>query len=393
MTVKKQFKAKGTCALKIGFTLLAVMLGFIPQYTAAQTSNSDFERIKLGNNEIEYSGISVSPDHNTIAISTKNNAPVLIFDWKNKKIIHEFTAGNWESGSRIFYSETGKYLLLQELANRDFSLNQPRKTGFEIIDALNGNRVRKFENVQDVLISSDEQYAVCLAAENVQFINLASGLEVKKIGVPGAVNAIALSPDGKLLAVAEKISSDYLKNNFKGDKKEAKLVGKTKQQVSFYDVETGEKLKTAKELYEIIFNLRFSPGGEFVIVSQTPEISTQMANKKISYFNLIEVATAEPVKRGFTSMSVNQPALHFSADQKYFAINSKGQRFQEIHLYDSESATLQKRFELGKRIFEKVDGEKIFGNSRPSFAFLPGEQAILIAMGNQFLVWNFEIDE
>ena len=373
--------------------LLTIILIFTILLLKAQTSNSDFERIKLGTEEIEYSGISVSPDNNTIAISTKNDAPVFIFDWKNKKVIHEFNAGNWNSGSRIFYSETGKYLLLQELGNRDYSLNQPREIAFEIIDAATGNLIRKFENVQDVFISSDEQYAVCLAGEYVQFINLASGSEVKKLQVSGAVNAIALSPDGKLLAVAEKISGDYLKNNFSGDKKGAKLAEKTRQLVSFYDVETGSKQRTVTELYEIIYRLRFTPDGEFIIVSQTPEISTQVANKKISYFNMIDIATDEPVRRGFTSMSINQPALHFSADRKYFAINSKGQKFQEIHLYDSETATLQKRFELGKRIFEKVDGEKIFGDSRPSFAFLPGEQAILIAMGNQFLVWNFEIDE
>ncbi len=373
--------------------LLTIILIFTILLLKAQTSNSDFERIKLGNSETEYSGISVSPDNNTIAISTKNDAPVFIFDWQTKKVIHEFNAGNWNSGSRISYSETGKYLLLQELGNRDFSVNQPREIAFEIIDAVNGNLIRKFENVQDVLISSDEQFAVCLAGEHVQFINLASGSEAKKIAVPGAVNSVALSPDGKLLSVAEKISSDFLKNNFSGDKKGAKLAEKTRQLVSFYDVETGSKLRTVTELYEIIYRLRFTPDGEFIIVSQTPEISTQVANKKISYFNLIDVATAEPSRRGFTSMSINQPALHFSADRKYFAINSKGQKFQEIHLYDSETATLQKRFELGKRIFEKVDGEKIFGDSRPSFAFVPGEKAILIAMGNQFLIWNFEIDE
>jgi WD40 repeat protein len=190
--------------------------------------------------------------------------------------------------------------------------------------------------------------------------------------------------------VAEKISDEVSKNSFSGDKKGAKLAEKTRQMVSFYDVETGSKQKTVAEFYEIIYRLRFSPDGAFVIVSQTPEISTQVASKKISYFNLIDAATAEPVRRGFTSMSVNQPAIHFSSDRKYFSINSKGQKFQEIHLYDSETGTLQKRFELGKRIFEKVDGEKLFSDSRPSFAFLPGDESILIAMGNQFLVWNLK---
>ncbi len=93
------------------------------------------------------------------------------------------------------------------------------------------------------------------------------------------------------------------------------------------------------------------------------------------------MAKQEPLRKGFTSMSVNQPELKISNDHYWFAISSKGNRFQEIHLYDSETGTLQKRFELGNRLFEKVDGQKLSSDSRPSFNFLPGNQSILIAMG------------
>jgi hypothetical protein len=84
--------------------------------------------------------------------------------------------------------------------------------------------------------------------------------------------------------------------------------------------------------------------------------------------------------------------MKFSNDNKLLAINSKGSRFQEIHLYDFENGTLLKRFELAKRLFEKSDGEKLQSDPRPSFVFLPGDQEILIAIGNQLITWNIEIN-
>jgi WD40 repeat protein len=375
--------------------LLLIFFSFFGcmQSSFAQSSNSDFERLKIGNQESNLSSVDISPDGKTIAISSKKSSPVQIMDWKSRKVIHEFDAGNWYSGSKIRYSATGKYLLLQELEYKDFSLNKPRNIAFELIDAETGGLVRKFENVQDVLVSDDEKYALSFDEEEIHFWNLTNGSEEKKIHASGAANAIGLSSDGKILAVSEIISPQILKNSFGKDKKGAKAAAKYKQMISLYDVETGSKLKTVAEFYDIIYKLKFSPGGEFIIVSQTPEVSTQISTNKISFISLIDAASYEPLRKGFTSMSIDQPALHFSSDQKFFAINSKGNKFQEIHLYDSETGTLQKRFELGKRIFEKVDGEKLFSDSRPSFAFLPGNQSILIAMGNQLVVWNYEFNE
>ena len=88
-------------------------------------------------------------------------------------------------------------------------------------------------------------------------------------------------------------------------------------------------------------------------------------------------------------MSITQPDLKISTDKKLFAINSKGNRFQEMHLYNYETGELEKRFELANRLFEKSDGERIINSSRPAFVFLPDNQSILIAMGNQLIKWNF----
>jgi len=385
-------KTTGRVKYFIGKMIVMLILCFLMSTNgaSAQSTNSDFERIKLQSQDNNFSGITISPDGNQIAISSKKSIPVKIIDTESRQLIKEINAGDWYSGSKISFSSSGKYLLLQELDYNDFSLNKPRNIGFEIVDVSTGSLVRKFENVQDVFISEDEKYALCYDDQLVHLWNLSNGAEEKSIQVKGAANSIALSHDGRTLAVSETISPEILKNNFGKDKKAAKSAEKYKQVVSLYEVSTGSLIKTISEFYDIIYKLKFTPGGEFIIVSQTPEITTQVPTNKISFMSLIDVAAYEPVRKGFTSMSINQPAMHFSHDQKFFAINSKGSKFQEIHLYDSETGTLQQRFELGKRIFEKVEGEKLFTDSRPTFCFLPNNQSIVIAMGNQLVVWNFE---
>ncbi len=123
----------------------------------SQTSNSDFERIKLATDENEFSGIALSPDNNTIAISTKKSSSIKLMDWANRKVSQEINAGSWNLGSKISYSDGGKYLLQQEISNMDFSQNSDRNIDFVIIDAATGKQVKRFEKVQDVVVSADEK--------------------------------------------------------------------------------------------------------------------------------------------------------------------------------------------------------------------------------------------
>jgi len=297
------------------------------------------------------------------------------------------------TGSTVSFSNGGKYLVLQEIGFSDFSQNRNRSIDYEIIDLALGNRVKKFDKVQDVVISADEKTAVTLNNNEVSFWDLPSGEKRKSFTVPGAGNAIALSQDGKQLAISQIINEEDYKNQFKKDKKGLKNVVKFKQVVSLFNPESGEKIKTINEFYDLIYNLAFLPGENILFVYQTPDIRIQINNKNLSYVNLVDIAKMEPMRKGFTSMSMTQPELKISSDHVHFAINSKGNRFQEMHLYNYESGELEKRFELAHRLFEKVDGEKMINGSRPTFIFLPDNQSILIAMGNQLIKWNTEIDQ
>lgn len=356
----------------------------------SQTSNSDFERIKLIGSESEISGLAISPDQNTIALSFCKSEPIRIIDWQSHKITREIDAAKWNSGSRLSFSASGKYLVAQEIGFSDFSQNKDRTIDYEIIDPASGKLVKRFEKVQDVTISKTENLAISLNEDEVIYWQLPSGEKLKSFTIPGATNAVALSTDGKVLAVSQIVDPADFKSQFKKDKKSLKNVSKFKQVVGLYDAASGKKLKIVPEFYDLVYNMSFLPGENILLVYQTPDIRIQAQNRNLSYVNLIDMETMEPLRKGFTSMSLNQPDLKTSSDLRYFAINSKGNRFQEMHLYNYETASLEKRFELAHRLFEKADGERIIKSSRPAFVFLPDNRSILIGMGNQLIKWNFE---
>lgn len=355
-----------------------------------QTSNSDFERIKLIGSESELSGLTLSPDQRTLAVSFARSEPIKLIDWQNQKVRGEINAAIWNSGSRLNFSASGKYLLAQEIGFSDFSQNKDRTIDYEIIDPASGKLVKRFEKVQDVTISATENLAVSLNEDEITYWQLPSGEKIKSFTIPGATNAVALSTDGKVLAVSQIVDPNDFKSQFKKDKKGLKNVSKFKQVVGLYDAASGKKIKTVPEFYDLVYNMAFLPGENILLVYQTPDIRIQVQNRNLSYVNLIDMETMEPMRKGFTSMSLNQPDLKTSSDLRYFAINSKGNRFQEMHLYNYDTASLEKRFELAHRLFEKADGERIIKSSRPAFVFLPDNRSILIGMGNQLIKWNFE---
>ena len=224
-------------ALMLRILLLGLFM-FSQHELWSQTTNSDFERIILGSDEVEYSGIALSPDLKTLAICSKKLSPVQLIDWESRKVIQKFNTSDRTYGSKISYSAGGKYLFLQELNYAEFSQNRDRIVDFEIADASTGKRIKSIENVQDAVVSSDEKYAVSLDKDEVTFWNLPDGSKDKSIRVPGAANAVALSPDGKTIAVSEMINEDDIKNQFKKNKKGLKATVKFKQLISLYDVET-----------------------------------------------------------------------------------------------------------------------------------------------------------
>ena len=360
-----------------------------------QASSSDYEKIKIGDENSLFSGLDLSPDANTIVYTEKHSPGIKIIDWKSRTLTNEFHSGAWSGGSKISYSKGGKYLLRQRMNFVGLIENKVRRIDFEIVEAATGQQIKLFEKFQDVVISGDERSIVSLSEAEIVFWNLPDGTRGKSFKVSRAANAIDLSPDGHILAVSRSVSKEDLAGDSRYEKKKKaiKFAVNDKQMVSLYDAQSFARIKTTGELYDIIYNLKFSPDGSQVFVFQNPTLKAQTSKNAITYINLIDIHSKEPSRFGFTSQAISEPELKFSKDGKLFAINSKANRFQEIHLYDLVNGALLKRFELGYGLFGKSDGEKYVNDSHPSFTFLPGDQSILIAIGNRMILWNLELNQ
>jgi WD40 repeat protein len=370
--------------------LLAIF--FILPHLYSQSTDMDYERVKIGDAKHMICGLDLSPDQNVLAISSTQSFPFYLFDWRKKEKLDEFNVGNWYAGSSIRYSGSGKYILLNQLYYLDFSPNKDREVNFELIDAQSGNRLKRFENVHSVDLTYDEKYIVALSGEEVSFYNIISGNKEKSFTVAEASNSIAFSPDGKLIAVSHKLYEKDAKNiaQLQRDKKTLKSALKYKQQISIFDAENFTKLYTVNELYDIVYKLEFSKDGKNLLVLHIPHAKMQnVPSARQTYLNVIDMETASPKRRGFTSKAAYEPDFKLSHNGKLLGIVSNSDRFLELHIYDFETGKMMYRFQQGYRLFEKNEGGMLMVDSRISFVFTPDNQSVFLTMGNHLIEWNF----
>ncbi len=374
--------------------ILGLAFGVILSVNAsAQGGTVNYKRVNIGNYKQLATGVDISPDGKLLAISCVKDFPVVIFDWEQEKTVQEFDVGNWYGGSSLRYSTDGRYLLLNQLYYIDFAVNKDREVTFELVDAATGEKLKRFDAYHAVTISPDSKYAISLTGEEVAFWNLPSGKKEKSFKVQLASNGLAISPDGKYIAISHRFTDDELKDHprFKKDKKALKSAVKFKQKISVYDASDFTLLYTVDELYDIVYRLEYAPDGKTLFCLQIPHLKAQATgSSRQTYISTIDGVTGEPFRRGFTSQAIYEPEFKLSHDGKLFAVVSKGARFLEIHVYNFETGQMIDRFEQSYRLIEKSEGEVIGQDPRCGIAFLPGDEMIVMTMGNHLIYWDFK---
>ncbi|MCF8368914.1 MAG: WD40 repeat domain-containing protein [Bacteroidales bacterium] len=359
----------------------------------SQGADSDFERIKVGDAKQILCGLALSPDNKEIAVSSIQSFPFYLYNWKDQKVESQFDVGNWYAGSSVRYSQDGKYILLQQLYYIDWAPNKDREVNYELLDAKTGQRLKRFDEYHAMAFSPDSKYVLSLTANEVAFWGISSGKKEKSFIVPNATNGLAISPDGQFIAVAHKVNEAGLKKDprFKKNKKGLKHAVKYKQQISIYDAHTFDYKYTVNELYDIVYKLEYTPDGKIMFCLQIPHMKAQaLEGKRQTYLTTIDAVKGEPMRRGFTSQALYEPDFKLSEDGSLLGIVSQGSRFLELHIYDFATGKMIDRFEQSYRLFEKTDAGMTVADSRMSFVFLPGNETVVMTMGNHLIYWNFK---
>lgn len=378
------------------FLFILVIALYCTQDIFSQTMNVDYDKFKVEDNLHVFSWLTLMPDGKTVLLPCVQSEPCIIYDLENREVQKEYDVGNWYAGARVDLSKSGKYMLLQQTHFVDFSPNKDREVDFEIIDVASGSEILKLNGYHSVKFSHDEKYAVALTSEKVTFWNLGSGLTEKSFKLEGAANSIAISPDGKYIAVTHHPTEKEIKQLFpvyqdKKQKKKLKNILKYKNLVNVFDGNTFEKLYTVKEMYDIIFRLTYSEDGSYLLVYNVPHsnMATSRSGKQ-SFINIIDGKTGEPERWIIPTFATFEPDFKLSPDNKYFGVTTQA-KFPEIHIYSMESQKLLKRFELSYRILQNIREGDAASDGRVAFEFLPGGEELLFTFGNHLVVWNMEI--
>lgn len=368
-----------------------ILLVITPMITVEAQSNIDVKRFHADGDKSLRSGLALSPDENTIAIAGIKGSPLFLYDWRKDKITQEFNVGNWPGGAKVTYSEKGTYLILQQLCYLDFSPNKDREVNFEIINAENGKVVKKIDNVHSLKIASSEKFCVALTGDEVILYELPSGDKLRTFTVEKATNSVAISPDEKYIAVSHRPTLEQVKNSptIRNDKKAKKAIKPAlnyRQMISIYDAETFEKIKTVNELYDIVYNLQFSEDGKRLYNYSIPHTKMQLSSAgRQGYIYTIGTANWEPLRISFVSLASYEPEFKENSKNNLFGVVSTD-GFPQINLHNLETGRLVDRFNTKQSIRDAIS-EKMAGDSRLSFAFLPDDSVILVN-GNSMYKWK-----
>jgi WD40 repeat protein len=374
--------------------LTLVMATMLTRFAGAQGTNYDFEKIQIGEVKNLLVWLALHPDNKTLAVTSHQSFPLYIYNLDTKQVENQFDVGNWYAGSRAKFSKTGKYLMLQQLFYMDYAPNKDREVNFEVMDVATGKSMLNFGDYHDAKITPDEKFLVTLSGgDRVAIHEIETRKELRSFVVPEATNSVAVSADGKLIAVAHKtIKEDLVKNSmYINNKKNRPILEKYKQQVSVYDYNTFEKLYTIDAFYDLIYLLDYTDDGKYLFVYSIPHTKLQGPNGKKSYVEVVDAATGEPIRKSFASLANYEPDFKMSHNNKYFGIMSLNKMFPELHIYDFETNQILKRFELSYRLFQKTNEGEFPGDGRASFIFLPGDEEVLIIFGNRVIKWKMEL--
>jgi WD40 repeat protein len=346
----------------------------------SQNINEDFEKFIVEEKAINITGVDISPDGKKLALVCGKNTPLMIYDWASKSVEKEIDVKAEYLGYNVHYSNSGKYLLIQE---RVYESNpkKSKKSDYHIVDLQAGKLIHKFNKISDAKISPDETKLYILEKDQLEIKELISGNTIRKKKLEAGRNALAVSPDGKDLAVVVKPTKDELKEipAVRNDRKTLKAALKYRFAIAIFDEETLERKKMVNEIYDNINQMRYSKDGKKLLcfnVSQN------------SYINVIDASTYQPTREGYVSRTTAQPDFGYGWNGDYFGIATVEQR-PSVNIYEVKSGLIVDNYNTDMRLWKNFK-KKVFIGTNTSFVFLPDERHVLIAYGNSLIKWKIK---
>ena len=344
----------------------------------------------------DISAMELSPDKKTLVIAT-SQGPLLVWNVATEKMIKKIDIDGYGAGPRVEYGRNGKYLLLQKTYYTDNNLNKDRTSKIDIIDIESGKVIFNKPAVHDATLSYDCKYVLTLAGPSVEIYDVVSGNLVRSIPVEEATNAVAISNDGKTVAVSHKLRKDDIADipSIRDDKKTIKAVLKFRQGISFYDFSSGKRMKTCSDIFDAVYSMRYTEDGKRILVYNVANTKLQAGNEaggRQGYVSQIDAVTGE-VLRTIVPSQISEPDYKESPNNKYLGVSSAeigvgkflARLVPTVLIYDIETGDMIHKFEVNLGYFK--DKAMITGTPM-AFVFLPDNNTIWLNYGGKIAVWT-----
>ncbi len=381
--------------MKWAFQILLFLLAIKGQ---AQGTNMVYEKIDISpsNKSFLHSDIDRIPGKNEYLVSATKSFPFYHIDGDSHELLAEHDIGNWFAGSRIELSPTGKYILLQQLHYIDFSPNKDREVTFAVVDTKTGKTLLKIPSAHDAAFHPHEENLIVLIGDDVYSYAIAKDEKRKLFPVPAATNCIAISPDGKHIAITHYPSDEFLHDfvTKKRQKKNFKVYKKYRQCISVYDAETYDFMYTVADMYDIPYLLDFDPMGEHILCYSVPhtKVMAKTGMNGTKYFSKIKASDGSSTSVGFVSNSIYEPDFEFSNHGKWIALVTINRVYPEVWICNYESGAILARFEMATRISEGMkDREYPADAGRVGLAFSPDDKHLMITNGSILIKWEIPL--
>lgn len=380
--------------------LFAVLTGCMLQFaTTAQIIDEDaLRRIDLPERPGMIAGIATVGDGRTVAVSISKGGGVLLVDTATWTVVRTLPAPGFHDGARPTASQDGRFLHLAELY-RYANLGRKDLKGRQVVlDLSTGAELITEEGAVEGAMDPAGRLLVTLRGEQLTVRAINNGDERRTIDVPGATNALAISPDGRFIAVSHRPTEEQLLKvpSVRNDRKAMKSALRYRQLVSIHAVADGRVVATVPEVYDIIRSMAFSPAGDRLLVYSTTDLKLAPDFGARPFdFNYVDqaghvdqVAVEGWVPLRASCMSrMSEPSLAVSPDGVLLALSStEGRNKRKLQLYDTATGDTYLMIDLEqKRASDKGEGEQHDG--RLAYCWT-SDGRLLIGQGDHIGIWK-----
>lgn len=362
--------------------------------TQAQILDEDhLRKVQLVAHEGPITCLEPMPDGHTLVAGCGRNGGLLFIDTVGWRTVRTLPLNGFKDGPRIRCSADGRLLLLKELWRFTAEGKGDMQGTHLVIEAATGRPVLDAGKAMDASMSADGTTLAVLDGGRVTLRSLKDGQVLRTLDVGGATNAVALSPDGRTVAVSHRPTEEQLAlvPSLRSDKKALKAALKYRQMVSLFDAGTGALRRTVPEVYDIIRAMGYTADGARLLVysSQDPRNGVApVSGGKVwnlnmvdrpGYVQQIDGTTGEPLRAGFQSL-MNEPFLAVSPDRGMLALSStEGHNRRKLTLYDLDTGETGLLIDLEQK--HRYDtGETEQHDGRVAYAWL-ADGRLVVALG------------